>query len=51
MAQNTRWKLEVIFGGTDNGMESKARSSKSQKTTIVASFGESAVPFMNQDLS
>ena len=48
MAQNTRWKLEVIFGGTNNGlMESKTRSIKSKKTTLVASFGESALPFMN----
>ena len=47
MAQNTRWKLEVIFGGTDNGVESKTRSIKSKKTTLVASFGESAVLFLN----
>ena len=47
MAQNTRWKLEVIFGGTSNGLESKTRSIKSKKTTLVASFGESAVPFVN----
>lgn len=47
MAQNTRWKLEVIFGGTDNGVESKTRSIKSKKTTLVASFGENAVLFWN----
>jgi len=47
VAQNTRWKLEVIFGGTDNGLESKTRSVRPKKTTLVASFGESAVPFVN----
>ena len=47
MAQNTRWKLEVIFGGADNGVESTTRSIKSKKTALVASFGESAVLFVN----
>jgi len=47
VAQNTRWKLEVIFGGTDNGLESKTRSIKSKKTSLVASFGKSAVPIVN----
>ena len=53
MAQNTRWKLEVIFSGADNGVESKTRSIKSKKTALVASFGESAVlhVFVNLVLS
>lgn len=50
VAQNTWWKLEAIFGGTDNGVDSKTRSIKSKKTTPVASFGEGGLIYFESGL-